>query len=227
VKPVALVAAAIALGLALVAADARAEGNWSTGQCFQPQPTPPAWHKQPWGTPELRLSAAPELGHLSGEGIGYAGGTLAVGLESLFSVSAPLGPRLFLGSVFGGELRLHAFRSIEGAPRSSLVAAGLAFTAYVVQDRDTPFARLVRFPSLFAVITPEAGVALRQPQPTSFYLRWSAPVALLVHPNVALELVPAVSLLYSTPTGRVEELWQIGLAVSWRHLGKLPRICLL
>jgi len=84
----------------------------------------------------------------------------------------------------------------------------------------------VRLPSVLAVLAPEVGVAFRQPQPTTPYLRWSAPVALLIHPNVAVEVVPAMSVFFTTPTARVDELWQVGLAVSWRHLGQLPILCL-
>lgn len=230
-KPVVIAPSIAALVLALATGHARAQGmhqpsRWSEGQCFQQKYDPPAWHTQPGVTPELRLWAAPALGHLSGEGIGYAGGTLALGFESLFSVHPTLN-QLFYGSAFGAELRVHAFRSIEGAPPSSLVAAGLAFTGSVVGDGDTPFERLVRLPSIFALLVPEVGVAFRQPQPTSFYLRWSAPIALLVQKNVAVELVPGLSLLSTTPTARVEELWQVGLAVSWRHLGELPIVCLM
>jgi hypothetical protein len=78
----------------------------------------------------------------------------------------------------------------------------------------------VRFPSLFGLLVPEAGVALRSPQPTTFYLRWSAPLAVLVEKHVAVELTPAVSLLYRTPAGAVTELWQLSLAFSWRNLGR-------
>lgn len=65
-----------------------------------------------------------------------------------------------------------------------------------------------------------AGAALRHSQPTSFYLRWSAPLAVLVDKHVAVELVPSVWLLYRTPTGAVTPLWQLSLAFSWRDLGR-------
>jgi hypothetical protein len=58
------------------------------------------------------------------------------------------------------------------------------------------------------------------PQPTSFYLRWSAPVAVLIEKEVTVELVPSVLLLYRTPTGAVTPLWQLSLAFSWRDLGR-------
>ena len=67
---------------------------------------------------------------------------------------------------------------------------------------------------------PEAGVAARSPQPTSFYLRWSVPVAVLIEKHVAIELIPAASLLYSGTSGGVDTLWSIGLGVSWRQMGQ-------
>jgi hypothetical protein len=75
----------------------------------------------------------------------------------------------------------------------------------------------------FGLLVPEAGVALRRPQPTSFYLHWSAPLAVLFDKHVTVELVPAASLLYRIPTVAVTPLWQLSLAFSWRDLGRSPR----
>ena len=97
--------------------------------------------------------------------------------------------RYFYGSSFALEARGHALRSYDGAPASWLIAGGLAVTLNVTEHGRYSNSR-VRFPSLFGLMSPEAGVAVRSPQPTSFYLRWSAPLAVLIEKHVALELVP-------------------------------------
>ena len=165
-----------------------------------------------------RVWLAPTAGRLPSEGLGLAGATVAVGYEAQFSVSPDLN-RYFYGSSFALEARGHVLRSYDGAPASWLVAGGLAVTLNVTEHGRSSKSR-VRFPSLFGLISPEAGVAVRSPQPTSFYLRWSAPLAVLIEKHVALELVPAVSLLYEGARGGVEALWLLGVGVSWRAMGR-------
>jgi hypothetical protein len=179
---------------------------------------PPSWRRQQGGHPLLRLAGAASYARLPAEGRDYVGGSLSIAFEGSFSVSPELN-RWFFGNRFGVEARAHVFRSLEAEAGAWLVAAGLTIPMAFTAQEYGSFER-VRIPSPFGVLVPEAGVALRSPQPTSFYLRWSAPVAVLIDRNVAVELVPAVLLLYRTPTGAVTPLWQLSLAFSWRDLGR-------
>jgi hypothetical protein len=178
---------------------------------------PPAWRRQQHGRPLPRLWLAPTVARLPAEDLSLAGVSVALGFEAQFSVWPALN-RWFYGSSFALELRGHALRAFDGAQPSWLLAGGLAVTMNVTELGAYGQSR-VRFPSLFGLLLPEAGVAARSPQPTSFYLRWSAPVAVLVEKHVALELVPSVSLLYQGPHG-VETLWLLGIGVSWRAMGQ-------
>jgi hypothetical protein len=179
---------------------------------------PPAWRRQQHGRPLPRVWLAPTVGRLRSEGLSLAGATVAVGYEAQFSVSPELN-RYFYGSSFALEARGHVLRSYDGAPASWLIAGGLAVTLNVTEHGQYGHSR-VRFPSLFGLMAPEAGVAVRSPQPTSFYLRWSAPLAVLIEKHVAIELVPAASLLYQGARGGVETLWLLGVGVSWRAMGR-------
>jgi hypothetical protein len=178
---------------------------------------PPAWRRQQHVHPLPRVWVAPTIARLPAEGLALAGASVAFGFESQYSVSPTLN-RLFYGSAFGLEARAHALRAFDGAPSSWLVGGGVALTMNVTEHGDG--ASRLRFPSVFGLLLPEAGVAARHPQPTSFYLRWSAPVAVLVGKPVAIELVPSASLLYHGARGGAEALWLIGVAVSWRAMGR-------
>jgi len=179
---------------------------------------PPAWRRQQSGHPLLRLAGAASYARLPAEGLGYAGGSLSVGYLGSFSVSPEL-KRWFFGCVFGVEARGHVLRSLDAGSGAWLFAAGLTIPMSFIAHQSISLER-VSVPSLFGLLVPEAGIALRSPQPASFYLRWSAPIAVLIDKNVAVELVPAMSLLYRTPTGAVTPLWQVSLAFSWRDLGR-------
>jgi hypothetical protein len=177
----------------------------------------PHWNAQRHVTPMLRTWAGATVAHLSGEQITYAGGTVAVGYESLFSVRPTLN-EWFYGSVFGAEARARVLRSVD-SEGSWLVGTGLAFTSYVL-PKDV--SRHLRFAGFFSIVIPEVGVAFRHPEPHSLSLRWSAPIAYLVHPHIAVELVPAMTFLTHTPRGEIELLWELTLGVSWRQIGQLP-----
>jgi hypothetical protein len=178
---------------------------------------PPAWRSRQYGRLLLRVAGAASYAGLPAEGQSYAGGSFSVAYEGSYSVSPELN-RWFFGDIFGVEARAHVLRSLESGPGAWLVAAGLTIPMSFAAQEYSNLER-VRIPSPFGVLVPEAGVALRTPQPTSFYLRWSAPLAVLIDKNVAVELAPSVWLLYQTPTGAVTPLWQLSLSFSWRELG--------
>lgn len=179
---------------------------------------PPAWRRRQHGHLLLRLADAASYARLPAEGQSYVGGSLSVGYEGSFSVSPALN-RWFFGNLFGVEARAHVLRSFGDGPDSWLIATGFTIPMSFTAQEWGRFER-VRVPSPFGVLVPEAGVAFRHPQPTSFYLRWSAPLAVLVDKEVAVELVPSLLLLYRTPTGAVTPLWLLSLAFSWRDLGR-------
>ena len=188
--------------------------SWGEEESFDP----PAWRRRQHGHLLLRLAGAAGYARLPAEGQSYVGGSLSVGYEGSFSVSPELN-RWFFGNLFGVEARAHVLRSLGAGPDGWLVATGLTIPMSFTAQEWGRFER-VRVPSPFGVLVPEAGVAFRHPQPTSFYLRWTVPLAVLVDKEVAVELVPSVLLLYRTPTGAVTPLWLLSLAFSWRDLGR-------
>jgi hypothetical protein len=216
--------------LAILAAPGVAHGQESREGADEPPVSigelesfdPPAWRHQQHGRPLARVWFAPSVGRLPSEDLSLAGASVAFGLEAQYSVSPTLNT-FFYGSAFGLEARWHALRTVDGATPSWLIAGGLALTMNVTEHGQYSNSR-VRFPSLFGLMVPEAGVAVRSPQPRSSYLRWSAPVAVLIEKHVAIELVPSLSLLYQGAHGGVEALWMLGAGVSWRAMGQPMRL---
>jgi hypothetical protein len=209
----------LAFALAVAPRGAQAQRKPPYEPPYRPPPT--AWWRQEQIRALPRWWLAPGYARLPSEGLGFLAVSAGAGVESQVRSPSAL-VRWLYGSSFGVELRGHLLRPGDGAPAPWLAAGGLALTMNVV-EHDVRGLRRVRFPSLCGLVLPEAGIAARSPQPTSLYFRWSAPVALLVDDEVAVELVPSVSLLNEGAHGDVEALWLLGVGISWRALGHVAR----
>jgi len=211
-RPLFVLALALSATLVLRAAHAQRKSPF-----WDPPPSPPPPLDWSMNTDEhwlWRTWVAPSAAYLPAGEIAFAGASLGVGLEAQFP-ERKLSHRLLYGSATGLEGRLHTMSSLGDAPRSWLIAGGLAITSNDVDVKPRALRR-VRFPSLAGLIVPEAGAAARSPQPASLYLRWSVPVAVLVARSLAVEIVPALWLLYGD--GGLETFWSLGLAISYREI---------
>ena len=195
---------------------AQAQRKSPYGPPYVPRPT--AWWNQRHVEALPRFWVAPGYGRFPSEGLGLWALSVGAGVESQVRLS-PAFVRWLYGSSFGAELRAHLLRPSSGAPAPWFAAVGMTLTMNVVEPNIRALRR-VRFPSLCGLLLPEAGVAARSPQPTSLYFRWSAPIALLLGDEIAVELVPSLSLLNEGAHGGVEALWLFGVAVSWRSPGE-------
>jgi hypothetical protein len=148
-----------------------------------------------------------------------AGASLTLSGERRFSIHPWLN-EVFYGEAMGLELRGRIFRTsgpMGDRPRELWTQAGAAFTSSVLVEGSSA-ARRLRVPGLFPLLLPEIGATFRpgsRPIPT---LRWSAPVAYLVHRNVALELTPSATLLGPTPREHPNLFVGLGVGLSFRQV---------
>lgn len=187
--------------------------------CAHSTERPPRWTDQgTWGY-SLRAAAAGEVAREVDAKRTQAGGSLTVGGERYFSIHPRIN-QLFYGEMMGVELRgrlLRAAGSTDGDARALTGQVGMAFTSSIAPGGPNAFRRL-RVAALFPVLLPEVGATFRagaRPAPT---LRWSAPISYLLHENVAVDLVPAATLVRPSPRERPDLWLGLGVGLSFRQL---------
>ncbi len=179
----------------------------------------PRWRSQPAWTPSERIAASGEIAELTQPGTNLAGGSFAAGYEILYPVDPAIN-RTFYGEAMGIEARAHFLRSIESSSDAWLIQAGAAFSSYKLFGGGA--LDQFRFPAFFPLLLPEIGAAFDPDPPASLYFRWSAPLAFLIHKNVAIELTPSVSLLDPSPKPNPNVLVALDFGFSFREIRRRP-----
>lgn len=169
--------------------------------------------------PAARAVVSGEVAQRTRPGTELAGGSVAFGYEILYPVDPSINRR-FYGEAMGIEARGHFLRSRGEDPNVWLVQAGAAFSSYKL-FKGSAGGRM-RFPAIFPLLLPEVGAAFEADEPAKGYLRWSAPLAFLIHRNFAIELAPSVSLIGPDPKPNPDVLVGLSFGISFREIRERP-----
>lgn len=189
---------------------------WSFGT--HPDPPPEPAH---WITTSRRERIVWELGAygiggvLGATGVALAGGEVSGGFR--FAWDARNGDdellALLLGNVLGLDVRVRAFDLMPvQAPSEGGMTIGLA-PEFGYAARNETF----RLPTLYSVIVPEVGVALRGGRAPTWYAGWSLPVAFLLDEHFGLEARASVMIVDEwIPGDDVEAIVSLSLGLIAR-----------
>lgn len=159
---------------------------WSFGYHPDPAPEPPRWIRS--ARPDgfgWELGALGITGVLATTGVAFAGGELSGGFRFTW---APHGSddeflAIVLGDVLGLDVRVRALALLpDQAAQSWGVTIGLAPATGYASDSE-----VFRLPTLYSVLLPEVGVALRENHDAAWYAGWSLPVTFLLDEHLGAE----------------------------------------
>jgi len=119
-----------------------------------------------------------------------------------------------VGDGWGVDLRLAALRAVEGSASSGVgLRAGLGLSATNAIGLGTDESR-VRVASLLGVVLPEVGLVRLPGASVRFFTTNALPVSLLLSPRLALEVRPALSVLFGS--GGPEGMLSLSVGLMWR-----------
>lgn len=160
---------------------------------------------------EISLAAGPAL--LAYAGIPTMDVVVGGGIRLMLDWRADELGAFLLGSVFGGDLRVHVIPNAHGRTLDDFaVAVGIAPVILAA-----PRHEVFRFPSVWGVMIPELGGILRGGDDVVGYAAWNLPFSLLLDDHAALEARATVMLIDDWVEGDdVETLLSASLALVLR-----------
>lgn len=180
-----------------------------------PRTPPPRWSHR---DEELHweLSVGVGAAYLAHTDVGTGIVTAAGGVRFLVDWGSDDDEAFFgvlFGSSVGADLRVTVIPNLRGQTADEFaVAIGLAPALGMTPDGE-PF----RLPSVYGVLIPEFGIALRGDMEPAFYAQWSAAAAFLLDEHVGLEARASFMLIDDwVPGDAVEGIVGISLAVLAR-----------
>lgn len=189
---------------------------WSFGAHPDPAPSPPRWieggrtDRIVW-----ELGAYGIGGVLGATGIGFVGGEASGGFRFTWSAHGADDDILAIvfGNVLGADLRVRGLALLPTQAAESWGATiGLAPSMGFAEVND-----VFRLPTLYSVLLPEVGVALREGMDAALYAGWSLPFTFLVDAHLGLEARATVLIVDDwIPGDDIEVVTSLGLGLVAR-----------